>query len=65
MNDLKQIAVAWGLAFVLLGVGVGIAECQTHQPHLVGPQSVVRFTEPLPSADEPPSLYDPLEEEFR
>ena len=65
MNDLKEIAVAWGLALVLLGVGVGIAEFETRQPHPAGQQSVVRFTEPLPSADAPLRLYDPLDEEFR
>jgi hypothetical protein len=65
MDDLKEIAVAWGLALVLLGVGVGIAEFETRQPHPVGPQSVVRFTEPLPNADEPLPSFDVLDEEFR
>jgi hypothetical protein len=65
MDDLKEIAVVWGLAVVLLGVGIFIAEFETRQPHPVGPQSVVRFAEPLPTADEPLVLFDPLDEEFR
>jgi hypothetical protein len=65
MDDLKRIAVAWGLALVLLAIGIGVAEFGTHQPHLVGQQSVVRFTEPLPSADAPPAPHDTLDEEFR
>ncbi len=65
MDDLKEIAVAWGLALVLLAVGVGIAEFETRQPHLVGQQSVLRFTESLPSADEPLPHFDRLDEDFR
>lgn len=65
MNDLKEIAVAWGLALVLLAVGIFIAEFETRQIHPVSQQTVVRFTEPLPSAEAPASFYDPLEEEFR
>ena len=65
MDDLKEIAVAWGLALVLLGVGIFIAEFETRQPQRVGPQSVVRFTEPLPSADEPLPNFDRIDEDFR
>jgi hypothetical protein len=65
MDDLKEIAVAWGLALALLAVGIVVAEYETLRPQLVGQQSVVRFAEPLPSAEAPPALYDPLDEELR
>ncbi|MCA3261269.1 MAG: hypothetical protein ING44_04960 [Telmatospirillum sp.] len=67
MDDLKEIAVAWGIALVLLAVGVGVAEFSARQPHEPGVQNVVHFAMPLPqprAADSPP-LYDPLDEAFR
>ena len=65
MDDLKELAVAWGLALVLLAVGIGIAEFETRQPHVAGQQSVVRFAEPLPRADAPLPHFDALDEDFR
>jgi len=65
MDDLKEIAVAWGIALVLLAVGVGVAEYSARQPHVAGVQTLVHFDMPLPRAAEPPSLYDPADEEFR
>ena len=50
MDDLKEIAVAWGIALVLLVVGVGVAEFSARQPHDAGVQNAVHFAAPLPQS---------------
>lgn len=60
MDDFKEIAVAWGIALVLLGLGVGVAEFSARQPHEAGVQNVVHFAAPLPQP-RAPSRLDPPE----